>query len=207
MSAAGWPARPRRSASRSIPGFAAAELLYDENGAVIGVATGDMGVERDGSARPELSRRGMALLGKYVLIAEGARGSLAKQLIRQVRSRRGPRARQNTASASRSSGRSSRRTTGRAWCSIRSAGRSTCKTGGGSFLYHFDDNQVAVGFVVHLNYKNPYLSPFEEFQRFKTHPAIRGTFEGGKRARLRRPRHHRGRLAVGAEAGLSRAAR
>jgi flavin-dependent dehydrogenase len=73
------------------------------------------------------------------------------------------------------------------------------KTGGGSFLYHLEDNQVAVGFVVHLNYKNPYLYPFEEFQRFKTHPAIRGTFEGGKRLGLWRARDHRGRLAVRAE--------
>jgi electron-transferring-flavoprotein dehydrogenase len=74
-------------------------------------------------------------------------------------------------------------------------------TGGGSFLYHLDDNLVAVGFVVHLNYKNPYLSPFDEFQRFKTHSAMRDVFEGGKRI-LWLARHHRGRLAVGAEADL-----
>ena len=81
------------------------------------------------------------------------------------------------------------------------------RTGGGSFLYHFDDNLVSVGFVVHLNYENPYLSPFEEFQRFKTHPLVRGTFEGGKRLAYGARAHHRGRLAVGAEALFSRAAR
>jgi hypothetical protein len=78
------------------------------------------------------------------------------------------------------------------------------KTGGGSFLYHYDDNLVAVGFVVHLNYDDPYLSPFDEFQRFKTHPSIRGTFEGRQAARLWRARHHRRRLPVGAEAELPR---
>ncbi len=81
------------------------------------------------------------------------------------------------------------------------------KTGGGSFLYHLEDNQVAVGFVVHLNYKNPYLSPFEEFQRFKTHPAIRKHLRGRQAPLLWRARHHRGRLAVRAETLLSPAAR
>ena len=81
------------------------------------------------------------------------------------------------------------------------------RTGGGSFLYHFDDNLVSVGFVVHLNYENPYLKPFEEFQRFKTHPLVRATFEGGKRLAYGARAHHRRRLAVGAEACRFPAAR
>ena len=144
-----------------------------------GVVTGDMGVERDGSHGPAYTP-GMALLGKYVLIGEGARGSLAKQLIAKFKLDEG-REPANTASASRSSGRSSRRTTRPGLVQHSFGWPLDGKTGGGSFLYHLEDNLVAVGFVVHLNYKNPYLSPFEEFQRFKTHPAIRGTFEGGKR--------------------------
>jgi len=161
------------------PGFAAAGLLHDEKGAVKGVYTGDMGVERDGSQGPNYAP-GMALLGKYVLIAEGARGSLAKQLIAKYQLSEG-------------------RDPGKYGIGLKELWQVApekhkpglvqhsfgwpldMKTGGGSFLYHLEDNQVAVGFVVHLNYKNPWLSPFEEFQRFKTHPSIRATFEGGKR--------------------------
>ncbi|MBO6719182.1 MAG: electron transfer flavoprotein-ubiquinone oxidoreductase [Rhizobiaceae bacterium] len=161
------------------PGFAAAEVLFNDDGAVIGVATGDMGVERDGSHGPNYAP-GMALLGKYVLIGEGVRGSLAKQLIAKfgLAEGREPQkfgiglkelwevepGKHKPGLVQHSFG----------W-------PLGSDTGGGSFLYHFDDNLVAVGFVVHLNYKNPYLSPFEEFQRFKTHPAVRDTFEGGKR--------------------------
>jgi electron-transferring-flavoprotein dehydrogenase len=161
------------------PGFAAADLIYNDTGAVTGVVTGDMGVERDGTHGPAFAP-GMALLGKYVLIGEGARGSLAKQLIAKYRLDVG-------------------REPGKYGIGLKELWQVKpenhkpglvqhtfgwpldLKTGGGSFLYHLEDNQVAVGFVVHLNYKNPYLAPFEEFQRFKTHPAIRGTFEGGKR--------------------------
>ncbi|MHC5308337.1 NAD(P)/FAD-dependent oxidoreductase, partial [Bartonella sp. LJL80] len=161
------------------PGFAAVEVLYDDKGAVIGVATGDMGVEKDGSHGPNYMR-GMELLGKYTLIGEGARGSLAKQLIKRFELDKGREpqkyglgikelwqidpAKHQAGLVQHSSG----------W-------PLDNDTGGGSFLYHLEDNQVAVGFVVHLNYKNPYLSPFEEFQRFKTHPAIRETFAGAKR--------------------------
>jgi electron-transferring-flavoprotein dehydrogenase len=161
------------------PGFAAADLLYNDANAVIGVVTGDMGVERDGTHGPAY-QPGMALLGKYVLIGEGARGSLAKQLIAryQLADGREPQKfgiglkelwevkpeNHKPGLVQHSFG----------WPLDR-------QTGGGSFLYHFGENLVAVGFVVHLNYKNPYLAPFEEFQRFKTHPAIRRTFEGGKR--------------------------
>ncbi len=161
------------------PGFAAANLVYDDRGRVTGVITGDMGVERDGSHGPGFTP-GMALMGKYVLIGEGARGSLAKQLIARFKLDEG-------------------REPGKYGIGLKELWQVVpekhkpglvqhsfgwplgASTGGGSFLYHLEDNMVAVGFVVHLNYKNPYLSPFEEFQRFKTHPAIRDTFEGGKR--------------------------
>jgi electron-transferring-flavoprotein dehydrogenase len=161
------------------PGFAGAELLTDENGSVIGVATGDMGVTRSGEVGPSY-QRGMALLGKYVLLAEGARGSLSKEAIRRF-------------------GLSDGREPPKFGIGLKELWEVApekhrpglvqhsfgwpldSKTGGGSFLYHFGENLVSVGFVLHLNYKNPYLSPFEEFQRFKTHDAIRGTFEGGRR--------------------------
>ena len=161
------------------PGFAAVEVLYDDKGAVRGIATGDMGVAKDGSHKSS-STRGMELLGKYTLFAEGARGSLSKQLIAKfalAASSEPPKfgiglkevwqidpARHQKGLIQHSFG----------WPLNNS-------TGGGSFLYHYDDNLVAVGFVVHLNYDDQYLSPFDEFQRFKTHPAIGGLFEGGKR--------------------------
>ncbi|MGH6766113.1 MAG: electron transfer flavoprotein-ubiquinone oxidoreductase [Bradyrhizobium sp.] len=161
------------------PGFAAVEVLYDDKGAVRGIATGDMGVAKDGSHKSSYTR-GMELLGKYTLFAEGARGSLSKQLIAKFAldaSSQPPKfgiglkevwqidpARHHNGLIQHSFG----------WPLNNS-------TGGGSFLYHYDDNLVAVGFVVHLNYDDPYLSPFDEFQRFKTHPAIRSLFEGGKR--------------------------
>ncbi|TYR34264.1 electron transfer flavoprotein-ubiquinone oxidoreductase [Mesorhizobium microcysteis] len=161
------------------PGFAAAEVLYDDSGSVIGVATGDMGIERDGTKGPNYAP-GMALLGKYVLIGEGVRGSLAKQLIQKF-------------------GLGEGREPQKYGIGLKELWQVKPEhhkpglvqhsfgwplggaTGGGSFLYHLEDTQVAVGFVVHLNYKNPYLAPFEEFQRFKTHPSIAGTFEGAKR--------------------------
>jgi len=161
------------------PGFAAAGLLYNDEGAVTGVVTGDMGIERDGSHGAGFAP-GMALMGKYVLIGEGARGSLAKQLIARYDLGAGKEPQKfgiglkelwQVAPEKHKPG-----------LVQHSFGWPLdFKTGGGSFLYHLEDNMVAVGFVVHLNYKNPYLAPFEEFQRFKTHPAIRGTFEGGKR--------------------------
>jgi electron-transferring-flavoprotein dehydrogenase len=162
-----------------LPGFAAVEVLYDANGAVAGVATGDMGIGKDGRHKDTFTR-GSELRAKYTLFAEGARGNLTKTLL----------ARFDLA----------------ADCEPQKFGIGLKelwqvapdkhrpglvqhsfgwpldnKTGGGSFLYHFDDNLVSVGFVVHLNYENPYINPFEEFQRFKTHPLVRDTFEGGKR--------------------------
>jgi len=161
------------------PGFAAAEVLYDENGAVVGVATGDMGVGRDGKPTENFVR-GIELRGKYTFFAEGARGSLTKQLIAKFDLAR------NSGPQKYGIG------IKELWQVAPEQHRPglvqhtfgwplDSRTGGGSFLYHYGDNLVAVGVVLHLNYENPYLSPFEEFQRFKTHPAIRGTFEGGKR--------------------------
>ncbi|MCC0049476.1 MAG: electron transfer flavoprotein-ubiquinone oxidoreductase [Rhodobiaceae bacterium] len=161
------------------PGFAAAEVLYDDSGAVVGVATGDMGVGKDGEHTANYMR-GMELRAKYTLIGEGVRGSLAKMLIEKFGLDEGKDAPKfgiglkelwEIDPAKHSQG-----------LVQHSFGWPLDgKTGGGSFLYHLEDNQVAVGFVVHLNYTNPHLSPFEEFQRFKTHPAIRDTFEGAKR--------------------------
>ena len=161
------------------PGFAATEVLYNKDGAVTGIATGDMGIEKDGSHGPNYMR-GMELLGKYVLIGEGARGSLAKTLINKFDLDKG-RSPQKYGIGLKELWEidPSKHHTGLVQHTL--GWPLDDDTGGGSFLYHMDNNQIAVGFVVHLNYKNPYLSPFEEFQRFKTHPAIRPIFEGGKR--------------------------
>ncbi|MGO8469332.1 electron transfer flavoprotein-ubiquinone oxidoreductase [Rhizobium leguminosarum] len=161
------------------PGFAATEVLYNEEGAVIGVATGDMGIEKNGEPGPNYTR-GMELLGKYVLIGEGVRGSLAKQLIAKfdLSKDREP---QKFGIGIKELWQVKPENHRPGLVQHSFGWPLGMKTGGGSFLYHLEDNLVAVGFVVHLNYKNPYLYPFEEFQRFKTHPAIRTTFEGGKR--------------------------
>ncbi|MBI1620729.1 electron transfer flavoprotein-ubiquinone oxidoreductase [Aquamicrobium zhengzhouense] len=161
------------------PGFAAADLMYNEEGAVTGVITGDMGVERDGSQGPNFAP-GMALLGKYVLIGEGVRGSLAKQLIHRygLAEEREP---QKYGIGLKELWQVKPENHKQGLVQHSFGWPLGGETGGGSFLYHLEDNMVAVGFVVHLNYKNPYLSPFEEFQRFKTHPAISPTFEGAKR--------------------------
>ncbi|MCT7662724.1 electron transfer flavoprotein-ubiquinone oxidoreductase [Shinella kummerowiae] len=161
------------------PGFAATEVLYNDAGAVIGVATGDMGIERNGEPGPNYTR-GMALLGKYTLISEGVRGSLAKQLISKFKLDDG-REPQKFGIGLKELWQVKPENHKPGLVQHSFGWPLGMKTGGGSFLYHLEDNLVAVGFVVHLNYKNPYLFPFEEFQRFKTHPAIRGTFEGGKR--------------------------
>jgi len=161
------------------PGFAASEVLYDDEGRVYGVATGDMGVGSDGKPRDSFTR-GMELHGKYVLFAEGARGSLSKELIKKFELDKDSEPQKfglglkEIWQVSPEQHHEGRVQHSFGWPLNNS-------TGGGSFLYHYGDNLVAVGFVVHLNYTNPYLSPYEEFQRFKTHPAIRGTFEDGKR--------------------------
>src|SRR6186713_1942417 len=161
------------------PGFAAAEILFDQGGTVAGIATGDMGIAKNGAHKDSFTR-GMELRAKYTLFAEGARGSLAKTLLKHfdlakdrdvskfgiglkeiwqvVPEKHVPGLTQHSFG----------------W----PLGTSL---GGGSFIYHYDDNLVSVGFVVPLKYENPYLAPFEEFQRFKTHPLVRDAFEGGKR--------------------------
>ncbi|URK89538.1 electron transfer flavoprotein-ubiquinone oxidoreductase (plasmid) [Rhizobium sp. RCAM05350] len=161
------------------PGFAATEVLYNGAGAVIGVATGDMGVEKNGEPGPNFAR-GMELLGKYTLIGEGVRGSLMKQLISKfdLQKDREP---QKFGIGIKELWQVKPENHKQGLVQHSFGWPLGMKTGGGSFLYHLEDNLVAVGFVVHLNYKNPYLYPFAEFQRFKTHPAIRGTFAGGKR--------------------------
>jgi electron-transferring-flavoprotein dehydrogenase len=161
------------------PGFPAAEILYDDSGAVKGVATGNLGVGRDGQPT-DAFQPGMELYAKYVLFAEGARGHLGKQLMEKFKLNQGrdpqtygigikelwevdPKLHQPG-------------------LVVHTAGWPLDRaTYGGSFLYHLENNQVAVGYVVGLGYANPHLSPFEEFQRYKTHPEIRRFFEGGKR--------------------------
>ena len=160
------------------PGFAAAEVLF-ENGRVVGVATGDMGVGKDGHAKSSFTR-GMELRGKYTLFAEGARGSLSKALIERfaLGDNREP---QKFGIGLKELWQVAPDKHRKGLVQHTMGWPLGNRTGGGSFLYHYDDNLVAVGFVVHLNYQNPYLSPFEEFQRFKTHPLMRDTFAGGKR--------------------------
>jgi electron-transferring-flavoprotein dehydrogenase len=161
------------------PGFAAVEVLYDANGAAVGVATGDMGIGRDGAPKASFTR-GMELRGKYVLLAEGARGSLTKQIVARFRLDEGRDPQKYgiglkeiwRVDPARFQSGLVQHTFG--WPLGKGAS-------GGSFLYHYDDNLVAVGFVVHLNYQNPTLSPFDEFQRFKTHPRVAGVFAGAKR--------------------------
>ena len=161
------------------PGFAGSEVLFNEDGSVKGVATGNMGVGRDGEPT-ENFQPGMELHAKYTLFAEGARGHLGKQLIARFKLDEG-RDPQSYGIGLKE-----------LWeidpakhvpgLVIHTADWPLPNdTYGGSFLYHLEDNKVAVGYVVGLAYKNPYLSPFEEFQRYKTHPEIRGFFEGGKR--------------------------
>jgi electron-transferring-flavoprotein dehydrogenase len=175
-----WLAQQAESLGVEIfPGFAAAEVLYNDDGSVKGVATGNVGIGKDGEPG-ENFQLGMELHGKYTVFAEGARGHLGKQLIARYRldAGRDPQSYGiglkelwEIDPAKHQPG-----------LVIHTAGWPLdSNTYGGSFLYHAADNQVALGFVVGLDYTNPYLSPFEEFQRWKTHPAIRATLEGGKR--------------------------
>ena len=161
------------------PGFAGAEVLYGEDGSVRGVVTGDMGVARDGSHKDSYTA-GMELRGKYTFFAEGVRGSLSKELIRKFKLDEG-REPQKFGIGIKELWQVDPAKHRKGLVQHTLGWPLDDKTGGGSFLYHFGDNLVSVGFVVHLNYSNPYLSPFDEFQRFKHHPAIVDTFEGGKR--------------------------
>ena len=162
------------------PGFAAAELVYDEHGNVKGVATGDMGVARDGTHKEGLYTPGIELHGKYTLIAEGVRGSLAKTLIARFGMSEG-RSPQKFGIGLKELWQVAPEKHRRGQVMHTMGWPLDNGTGGGSFLYHFDENLVSIGFVVHLNYENPYLAPFEEFQRFKQHPLVRPVLEGGKR--------------------------
>ncbi|MCK6427916.1 MAG: electron transfer flavoprotein-ubiquinone oxidoreductase [Burkholderiaceae bacterium] len=161
------------------PGFAAAEVLYDDHGAVRGVATGNMGIGKDGQPTANF-QPGVELLGKYTLFAEGARGHLGKQILQRFRLMEG-RDPQTWGIGIKE-----------VWeidpakhvpgLVVHSAGWPLdAKTYGGGFLYHFENNQVSLGLVVGLGYENPYLEPFQEFQRYKTHPTIRAFLDGGKR--------------------------
>jgi electron-transferring-flavoprotein dehydrogenase len=161
------------------PGFAAAEVLYDEKGAVRGIATGDMGIGRDGKPKNGFTR-GMELLGKYTLFGEGVRGSLSKQLIARFRLDEG-RDPQKFGIGLKELWQVPKEKHQPGLIVHTRGGPLSNDTGGGSFMYHWGDGFVSVGFVVHLNYTNPFLSPFDEFQRYKTHPAIRPYLEGGKR--------------------------
>jgi len=161
------------------PGFAATEVLFNEDGSVKGVATGNMGLGKD--AQPTANfQLGMELHGKYTLFAEGARGQLGKSLISRFKLDAG-RAAQSYGIGIKELWEIDPKKH-KAGLAVHSAGWPLASdTYGGSFLYHMENNQVAVGFVVGLDYSNPWLSPFEEFQRFKTHPSIKSYFEGGKR--------------------------
>jgi electron-transferring-flavoprotein dehydrogenase len=161
------------------PGFAAAEVLYGEDGRVIGVATGDMGIGKNGE-KTENYQPGVELHAKETMFAEGCRGSLTKTLSERFKLREGV--------APQTYGIGVKEL----WevePAKHQAGLVTHTIGwpldnetyGGSFIYHLENNQVALGFVIGLDYRNPFLSPFEELQRFKTHPAIRPLFEGGRR--------------------------
>jgi electron-transferring-flavoprotein dehydrogenase len=161
------------------PGFAAAEILFDANSAVAGVATGDMGLARDGRPKDSFTR-GMELRAKYTLFAEGARGSLGKMLMQRFRLEEG-RAPQKFGIGLKELWQVAPERHRPGLVQHTFGWPLDSRTGGGSFLYHYDENLVSLGFVIHLNYENPYLSPFEEFQRFKTHPLVCGTFEGGTR--------------------------
>jgi len=161
------------------PGFAAAEILYHDGGSVKGVATGNLGVGKDGKPT-EAFQPGMELHAKYTFFAEGSRGHLGKQLMARFNLQRGRDPQSYGIGVKELWEIEPSRF--KAGLVVHTAGWPLdADTYGGSFLYHFEDNKVAVGYVVGLNYSNPYLSPFDEFQRYKTHPAIRTFFEGGKR--------------------------
>ena len=161
------------------PGFAGAEVLYGDDGAVRGVATGDMGIGKDGQ-KTDMYEPGIELLGKYTLIAEGVRGSLAKEIIAKFEL-------DNDSDVPKFGIgikelweiKPEKHVPGQVTHTM--GWPLSGDTGGGSFMYHLEDNQVAIGFVLHLNYKNPHLSPFDEFQRFKHHPKIKPMLDDGRR--------------------------
>lgn len=175
-----WMAQQAESLGVEIfPGFAAAEVLYDEQGRVKGVATGNMGVGKDGQPT-DAFQLGMELLGKYTIFAEGARGHLGRQLLAKYKLAEGK--------DPQSFGIGIKELweipadKAKPGLVVHTAGWPMVDdTFGGGFLYHMEDNKVALGFVIGLDYQNPYMAPFEEMQRWKTHPSIRAHIEGGKR--------------------------
>ena len=161
------------------PGFPAASVLYHEDGSVRGVATGDMGIGKDGE-KTDSYMPGMDLLAKQTIFAEGCRGHLTKTLFDTFSLREGKDPQTYAIGIKELWDiEPEKAKPGMVWHSV--GWPLSTDTYGGSFLYHLNGNQVAVGYVVGLDYKNPHLSPFEEFQRFKTHPAVRSVFEGGRR--------------------------
>ena len=161
------------------PGFAATEVLYDTEGNVRGVATGDMGLDKNGD-ETEHFEKGIELLAQQTIFAEGCRGHLTKALFERWKLREGVDPQTYAIGIKELWDIEPEKSTpGKVWHSV--GWPVTRDVYGGSFLYHLSNNQVAVGYVVGLDYKNPHLSPFEEFQRFKTHPAVRPIFEGGRR--------------------------
>ena len=161
------------------PGFAAAKVLYNDDGSVRGVQTGDMGVARDGSHKPDY-QPGMDLLAKYTIFAEGSRGHLGRELIEKFQLDAGKNC-QSYAIGIKEMWEVDPSQSQPGLVMHTSGWPLDADTYGGSFLYHLDNNIVVVGLVVGLDYANPWLSPFEEFQRYKTHPAIKPTFQGAKR--------------------------
>ncbi len=161
------------------PGFAASEVLYREDGSVRGVVAGVLGIARDGSHKPDY-QPGMELTGKYVFIAEGVRGSLAKEIIARYELAKDSEPQKfglgmkELWEVKPENHKQGQVTHTMGW-------PLGAKAGGGSFMYHLEDNLVSVGFVVHLNYQNPHLYPYMEFQRFKHHPLISQVLEGGRR--------------------------
>ena len=175
------------------PGFTAAQVLYNDNGSVKGVATGNLGIGKDGLPHDGF-QLGMELHAKYTIFAEGARGHLGKQLIAKYKLDEGRDPQSHAIGIkelweidpTRAQPRRVVHTAGWPMYS---------QTYGGGFLYHLEGSKVTLGLVTGLDYKNPWLNPFEEMQRWKAHPAIRAHIEGGKRIGLRRARHHRRRPA------------
>jgi electron-transferring-flavoprotein dehydrogenase len=161
------------------PGFAAAEILYTEDGRVRGVATGDMGIGRDGEKTARY-QPGIELHAKYTVFAEGCRGHLGRLLVERFKLRDGRQPQVHGIGLKELwDVKPEKHVPGLV---LHTAGWPLdASTYGGSFMYHAENNQIAVGFVVGLGYANPHLNPFEEFQRYKTHPAIRGFFEGARR--------------------------
>jgi electron-transferring-flavoprotein dehydrogenase len=161
------------------PEFAASEVLFDDSGAVVGVATGDKGLGKDGASTDRF-QRGIELRAKYTVVAEGARGSLTKMLVARFGLDKGRDPQKYGLGLKELwEVQPERHRPGLVQHTL--GWPLDNRTGGGSFLYHYGANLVSVGFVVHLNYQNPHVSPYGEFQRFKTHPLIRDTFERGRR--------------------------